>query len=106
MGSYIFLAVGLLVGAALGWFASRAKQPKAVADDLSQELAIKNAAAEATISGLATQLAELTRERNERDERDREENKLLQALAPVKLHLEQMQSTVAKLEEERPHKEV
>jgi DNA recombination protein RmuC len=101
MESYIFLAVGLLVGAALGWFASRAKQPKASAGDLSQELAIKNAAAEATINGLATQLAELTRERNERDERDREENKLLQALAPVKLHLEQMQSTVAKLEEER-----
>ncbi len=57
MESYIFLAVGLLVGAALGWFASRAKQPKASAGDLSQELAIKNAAAEATINGLATQLA-------------------------------------------------
>jgi DNA recombination protein RmuC len=62
---------------------------------------VKLASAEATIAGLNGQLAQSAAEKRDRDERDREENKLLQALAPVKVHLEQMQLTVATLEKER-----
>ena len=101
MESFIFLGIGLVVGALIGWLiAARKSGSTAVADD-SQELRVKLASAEATIAGLNGQLAQNAAEKRDRDERDREENKLLQALAPVKVHLEQMQITVATLEKER-----
>ena len=101
MESFIFLGIGLVVGALIGWLiAARKSGSTAVADD-SQELRVKLASAEATIAGLNGQLAQNAAEKRDRDERDREENKLLQALAPVKVHLEQMQLTVATLEKER-----
>ena len=101
MESFIFLGIGLVVGALIGWLiAARKSGSTAVADD-SQELRVKLASAEATIAGLNGQLAQSAAEKRDRDERDREENKLLQALAPVKVHLEQMQQTVATLEKER-----
>lgn len=101
MESFIFLGIGLVVGALIGWLvASRKSGSTAVTDD-SQELRVKLASAEATIAGLNGQLAQNAAEKRDRDERDREENKLLQALAPVKVHLEQMQLTVATLEKER-----
>lgn len=101
MESFIFLGVGLLVGALLGWLIASRKSPNSLQADQSQELRVQLAAAEATINGLNGQLAQNAAEKRDRDERDREENKLLQALAPVKVHLEQMQLTVATLEKER-----
>jgi DNA recombination protein RmuC len=101
MESFIFLGVGLLVGALLGWLIAARKSPNSLQADQSQELRVQLAAAEATINGLNGQLAQNAAEKRDRDERDREENKLLQALAPVKVHLEQMQLTVATLEKER-----
>lgn len=101
MDSFIFLGVGLIVGALIGWLIAVRKSTASNLPDESQELRVKLAAAEATIAGLNGQLVQNAAEKRERDERDREENKLLQALAPVKVHLEQMQLTVTALEKER-----
>jgi DNA recombination protein RmuC len=101
MESFIFLGIGLLVGALIGWLIAARKSTSTVLVDESNELRVRLAAAEATVAGLSGQLAQNAAEKRERDERDREENKLLQALAPVKVHLEQMQLTVATLEKER-----
>ncbi len=101
MESFIFLGIGLVVGALIGWLVAARKSSAAGVTDDSQELRVKLASAEATIAGLNGQLAQNAAEKRDRDERDREENKLLQALAPVKVHLEQMQQTVATLEKER-----
>jgi DNA recombination protein RmuC len=101
MESFIFLGIGLLVGALIGWLIAARKSTSTVLVDESNELRVRLAAAEATIAGLSGQLAQNAAEKRERDERDREENKLLQALAPVKVHLEQMQLMVATLEKER-----
>jgi DNA recombination protein RmuC len=101
MESFIFLGIGLVVGALIGWLMAARKSGSTSLTDDSQELRVKLASAEATIAGLNGQLAQNAVEKRDRDERDREENKLLQALAPVKVHLEQMQLTVATLEKER-----
>jgi DNA recombination protein RmuC len=101
MESFIFLGIGLVVGALIGWLVAARKSGPAAATDDAQDLRVKLASAEATIAGLNGQLAQNAAEKRDRDERDREENKLLQALAPVKVHLEQMQLTVATLEKER-----
>jgi DNA recombination protein RmuC len=101
MESFIFLGIGLIVGALIGWLIAARKGGSTVASDDSQALRVALASAEATITGLNGQLAQNAAEKRDRDERDREENKLLQALAPVKVHLEQMQLTVATLEKER-----
>jgi DNA recombination protein RmuC len=101
MDSFIFLGVGLIVGALIGWLIAARKSTASNLPDESQELRVKLAAAEATIAGLNGQLVQNAAEKRDRDERDREENKLLQALAPVKVHLEQMQLTVTALEKER-----
>jgi DNA recombination protein RmuC len=108
MESFIFLAVGLVAGGVIGWLVAGRKVGASGVDAAAssaqlevQNLRVQLATAEATIVGLNGQLAQATTEKRERDERDREENKLLQALAPVKVHLEQMQLTVATLEKER-----
>ena len=101
MESFIFLGIGLVVGALIGWLIAARKAAPSVNGDESNELRVQLASAQATIVGLNGQLTQSAAEKRERDERDREENKLLQALAPVKVHLEQMQLTVATLEKER-----
>ena len=101
MESFIFLGIGLVVGALIGWLIAARKAAPSVNGDESNELRVQLASAQATIVGLNGQLTQSVAEKRERDERDREENKLLQALAPVKVHLEQMQLTVATLEKER-----
>jgi len=101
MESFIFLGIGLVVGALIGWLIASRKSDSSASGADSQDLRVKLASAEATIAGLNGQMAQSAAEKRDRDERDREENKLLQALAPVKVHLEQMQLTVATLEKER-----
>ena len=108
MESFIFLAVGLVAGGVIGWLIAARKGGASGIDESAasaqvevQNLRVQLATAEATIVGLNGQLNQAAIEKRERDERDREENKLLQALAPVKVHLEQMQLTVATLEKER-----
>jgi DNA recombination protein RmuC len=101
MESFIFLGIGLVVGAMVGWLIAGRKVVSTVDAGESNDLRVQLAAAQATVTGLNAQLTQTAAEKRERDERDREENKLLQALAPVKVHLEQMQLTVATLEKER-----
>ncbi len=99
MDSYIFLIIGLVVGLVLGWLS--AKLRKSADTTEAQELQVQIAGLQANVAGLTAQLTQAQTEKRERDERDREENRMLQALAPVKVHLEQMQSVVTRLERER-----
>jgi DNA recombination protein RmuC len=101
MESYIFLAIGLVVGLVAGSVIATLWARAKSGENQDQTLALKVAASDATIAGLSAQLEQLHSEKRERDERDREENKLLQALAPVKVHLEQMQQVVTRLEKDR-----
>jgi DNA recombination protein RmuC len=88
METFLFLAAGLAVGIALGFFVGKSRTKPVTTDDSAVRL-------------LTTQLEEAKRERLERDERDRSENKLLQTLTPIQQQLEQMRSKVAELETER-----
>jgi DNA recombination protein RmuC len=94
----IYLAIGLGVGLVIGVLIAMLLSKGGSGNG---SLAIKLAAAEATVSGLSAQLETAARERIARDERDREENRLVKELAPVKDRLEQMQISVASLEKER-----
>ena len=94
----IYLGIGLAVGLIIGVLIAMLRSKGSASDS---SLAIKLASAEATVSGLTAQLETANRERLARDERDREENRLIQELAPVKDRLEQMQRSVASLEKER-----
>ncbi|MEY4434213.1 MAG: hypothetical protein RIR16_253 [Actinomycetota bacterium] len=95
MDGILWLLLGLVIGASLGYLFSKAKAPR------TQSAQIDLAAALARSAELQNQIDQLQRERTERDERDREENRLLQVLTPVKAQIEQMQHTVARLEKDR-----
>ena len=96
MDTFIYLIVGLVVGAALGWLiASRGKGSDNPTD------AIALADAKARVELLQQQVGQLETDRASREAREREENKLLQELAPVKDNLDKMQAAVSKMESER-----
>lgn len=117
------LIIGALVGAALAWAvflirskngadavgpaileARHAQQLQSVRAEESAaraELQADLARMEATAEQLNAQVTQLTREREQRAERDRAENALLQAIAPVRQSLQDMQRTVTELEEQR-----
>jgi DNA recombination protein RmuC len=101
METFLFLAIGLVVGAVIGWLIANARKSASTPESQEQALLIQAAGLQAQIAGLEAQLVQARNEKLARDERDREENKLLQALAPVKVHLEQMQGVVTRLERER-----
>jgi len=88
METFLFLAVGLVIGVALGFVIGKSRTKPGLTDDSSVRL-------------LTAQLDEAKRERLERDERDRNENKLLQTLTPIQQQIEQMRTKVAELETER-----
>lgn len=95
METYIFLFIGLVVGAAIGYLFARSKQqPGGDAAGAEREALL-----------LREQLAKLeTTAKAEAEARKLEadnESKVLQAIGPVKTHLEQMQLKVAELERER-----
>lgn len=98
MDSFLFLLAGLIAGGLLGWFiASTRKKSGAESSDTAIALASANTRAEM----LEAQVAQLTSAQVARDERDRQENKLLQELAPVKENLTRMQTAVTNMERER-----
>ena len=98
MDSFLFLLAGLIAGGLLGWFiASARKKSGAESSDTAIALASANTRAEM----LEAQVAQLTSAQVARDERDRQENKLLQELAPVKENLTRMQTAVTNMERER-----
>jgi DNA recombination protein RmuC len=88
MDTFIYLIVGIVVGAVLGFFIGKARVKPVATDDTAIRL-------------LTAQLEDAKRERQERDERDRKENTLLQTLTPIKDQLEQMRNKVAELETQR-----
>ena len=88
MDTFLYLAVGIVVGALLGFFIGKARVKPVETDDTAIRL-------------LTAQLEDAKRERQERDERDRKENTLLQTLTPIKDQLEQMRNKVAELETQR-----
>jgi DNA recombination protein RmuC len=91
----IGIAVGSLLGLAIGYFLARAKTQ--TAPDLSAQLA----AARATETELRVQLVSLQEQIAADKQKSDQENKILVQLAPVKQQLEQMQSVVTQLEKER-----
>jgi DNA recombination protein RmuC len=91
----IGIAVGSLLGVAIGYFLARAKTQ--TAPDLSAQLA----AARATETELRVQLVSLQEQIAADKQKSDQENKILVQLAPVKQQLEQMQSVVTQLEKER-----
>ena len=98
MDSFLFLLAGLIAGGLRGWFiASTRKKSGAESSDTAIALASANTRAEM----LEAQVAQLTSAQVAREERDRQENKLLQELAPVKENLTRMQTAVTNMERER-----
>jgi DNA recombination protein RmuC len=91
----IGIAVGSLLGVAIGYFLARAKTQ--TAPDLSAQLA----AARATETELRVQLVSLQEQIAADKQKSDQENKILVQLGPVKQQLEQMQSVVTQLEKER-----
>ncbi len=96
MDTFIYLIVGLVVGAALGWLIAARGKGSANPTD-----AIALADAKARVELLQQQVGQLETDRASREAREREENKLLQELAPVKDNLDKMQAAVSKMESER-----
>jgi DNA recombination protein RmuC len=96
MDTILYLIIGLIVGAGLGWLlASRSKA------GASPDGQIALADAKARVELLQQQVTQLETDRASREARERQENKLLQELAPVKENLTKMQEAVSKMETER-----
>ena len=96
MDTILYLIIGLIVGAGLGWLL--ASRSKAAASPDGQ---IALADAKARVELLQQQVAQLEADRASREARERQDNKLLQELAPVKENLTKMQEAVSKMETER-----
>ncbi|GAA4158672.1 hypothetical protein GCM10022286_11910 [Gryllotalpicola daejeonensis] len=102
------LIIGLMVGAGIGALAVLALRRTPIADDAAGELRVELAAAEATVSALREQLAaqretaeQLRADQAAREARDRQQNQVLQALAPVSKSIGEMKSRVEALETQR-----
>lgn len=99
MDQILFLAIGLGVGALLGWALAVIRRPKQGAP------AIETAALEersAQLLDRAERAETLLREREERERIDKEqESKVLQALSPVQDRLREMKAKVEELDKER-----
>ena len=98
MDTYIFLAIGLALGALVGYLLGRGKRS---ADTAGSDLSVELAAASTRAELFEKQIASLEAARVERERKDQEENRLLQELAPVKDNLQQMREAVTKMERER-----
>lgn len=88
--------IGAIVGGLIGYRFAKAKSPA-----VDTEALTKLAALEATNSALREQLAKADTQIAEQKQLTEQENKILVQLAPVKQQLEQMQTTVQRLERER-----
>jgi DNA recombination protein RmuC len=100
METYIFLVIGLLVGAALGWLiASRRSTGSASgATNLAEDLAATRASLGAE-RARAERAELLLRQKEEADKASSErENKILLALSPVQTKLAQMETKVSEMD--------
>ncbi|WP_022881355.1 DNA recombination protein RmuC [Gryllotalpicola ginsengisoli] len=108
MNPTIALLVGLAAGLVIGALAVLALMRRREADAGGIRLREDLAAAEATVSALREQLAaqreaaeQLRADQAAREARERQQNQVLQALAPVRESLAAMQQKVGELERER-----
>ncbi|NBU22359.1 MAG: DNA recombination protein RmuC [Actinobacteria bacterium] len=90
------LIIGLALGALIGFRIGKSKSPAGDTESLT-----KLAALEATNAALREQISKAELQLQEHKLQSEQENKILVQLAPVKQQLEQMQSTVQRLERER-----
>lgn len=99
MDSLIYLAIGLVLGAAIGFAVAAARKSK------PGNAEIELAGARATADGLAAQLNLVKSELDARIKLESqtlaEENRILQELAPVRDRVAKMQSKIEELEKER-----
>ncbi len=99
MDSLLYLAIGVVLGLAVGYGLAAAKKAKAGSAE------IELAAARATSDGLAAQLTQVKIELESRIKLEAqtlaEENRILQELAPVRDRMVKMQSKIEELEKER-----
>ncbi|MEY4981112.1 MAG: hypothetical protein RL174_450 [Actinomycetota bacterium] len=99
MDSLIYLAVGLILGAAVGFAFAAARKSK------TSNAEIELAGARATAEGLAAQLSLVKSELDARIKLESqtlaEENRILQELAPVRDRVAKMQTKIEELEKER-----
>ncbi len=90
------VVIGLVLGVFLGYRYAKAKAPA-----VDTEALTRLAALEATNTSLREQLSKTDTQLAEQKQLTEQENKILVQLAPVKQQLEQMQTTVQRLERER-----
>ncbi|MEY4321899.1 MAG: hypothetical protein RL167_627, partial [Actinomycetota bacterium] len=99
MDSLLYLAIGVLLGLAVGYGLAAAKKTKA------SNAEVELAASRATADGLAAQLMQLKTELETRAKLEAqtlaEENRILQELTPVRDRMAKMQSKIEELEKER-----
>jgi DNA recombination protein RmuC len=99
MDSLLYLAIGVLLGLAVGYGLAAAKKTKA------SNAEVELAASRATADGLAAQLMQLKTELEARTKLEAqtlaEENRILQELTPVRDRMAKMQSKIEELEKER-----
>lgn len=99
MDSLIYLAVGLILGASVGFAFAAARKSK------TSNAEIELAGARATAEGLAAQLSLVKSELDARIKLESqtlaEENRILQELAPVRDRVAKMQTKIEELEKER-----
>lgn len=99
MDSLLYLAIGVVLGLAVGYGLAAAKKAKAGSAE------IELAAARATSDGLAAQLTQVKTELESRIKLEAqtlaEENRILQELAPVRDRMVKMQAKIEELEKER-----
>jgi DNA recombination protein RmuC len=99
MDSLLYLAIGVVLGLAVGYGLAATKKAKAGSAE------IELAAARATSDGLAAQLTQVKTELESRIKLEAqtlaEENRILQELAPVRDRMVKMQTKIEELEKER-----
>ncbi|HEY0249440.1 MAG TPA: DNA recombination protein RmuC [Gryllotalpicola sp.] len=108
MNANLALVIGLVAGILIGGLAALAFVRRGQTDASRTALAADAAAAEATVAALREQLAtqresieRMRADQAAREARERQQNQVLQALAPVRETLAAMQQKVNELERER-----
>ena len=97
---YVLLIIGLVVGAIAGFAIATSRAKTAQVTPL-KTFEVEYADARARVEELQRQVAQLEQQRVAREEKDRQENRLVNELAPVKENLRLMQEAVQKMETER-----
>jgi DNA recombination protein RmuC len=99
MDAYIFLFIGLVAGGVAGFFIAKSRSGSANAG--GRDFQVELAAAQATITGLEARVEELKADIAGRETKAQQDNLVLQALAPVRQQLTDMQTKVNAMETQR-----